>query len=476
MHVIDHIYIDGEFVTPRGSEKLNLVNPATEEVIGRVDLANEQDARRAIAAAKGAFREFSRTGKPERIALLQRLHAAVLAKADALTDATVQEYGGPISQASWRVSMAADSFLNAARTLEEYALTRWIKTTEVVMEPLGVVGLITPWNNNCGFICSKLAMAIAAGCTTVIKPSEMSAIQTHILTQCLHEAGVPPGVFNIVTGYGSVVGTELTSHPDVMKISFTGSTVVGKTILRASADTMKRVTLELGGKSPTLVLGDADFAKVIPLVMAAGFGNSGQACVNGTRVLVPDDRYAEFCELMRPAVEKMKVGDPRDPSTVVGPLVSRKQYERVEQYIRLGIEEGAQLLVGGEGRPRGLDRGYFAKPTVFSKVSNDMTVAREEIFGPVLCVLRYRTEEEAIAIANDTVYGLLAYVISSDLERAGVVAAQLKAGRVVINGAPNEPLAPFGGFKQSGIGREYGIFGLEAYLEPKAVLGRWLAA
>jgi aldehyde dehydrogenase (NAD+) len=321
-----------------------------------------------------------------------------------------------------------------------------------------------------GSICSKLATAIAAGCTCVIKPSEFSAIQTDVLIECLHAAGLPAGVVNIVNGRGDVVGAELSANPDISKISFTGSTAVGKAIMRAAAETMKRVTLELGGKSPTIVLDDADLDTAVKIAIAAGFGNSGQACVNGTRVLIPNDRLSELSRAIRGAVEKLKVGDPHDPETNIGPLMNQKQYERVQRYIRAGIDEGAKLLIGGEGHPEGL-RGYFVKPTVFAGVTNNMTIAREEIFGPVLCVLGYRNETEAIAMANDTIYGLHAYVVSSNIERARAVASQLDAGRVAINGAPHDPFAPFGGFKQSGIGREYGVFGLEAYLEPKAVLG-----
>ncbi|MDE1994342.1 MAG: aldehyde dehydrogenase family protein [Rhizobiaceae bacterium] len=471
MRIIDKIYIDGAFVTPHGEEMFDLFNPATGQVIGKVQLGDQEDARRAIAAAKRAFVSFAQTSKEERIAMLHRLRDAVLAHADALTEATIEEYGGPVSRAVWATRYAADCFLNAAKTLEHYDFVRRIGTADVTMESLGVVGLITPWNNDYGFICNKLATAIAAGCTAVIKPSEMSATQTLVLTQALYEARLPAGVFNIVTGRGDVVGAELTSHPDVAKISFTGSTAVGKGILRAGAETMKRVTLELGGKSPTLVLDDADLKEAVAHAVTAGFLNSGQACVAGTRILVPEARLAEFLTLLKATVEQIKVGDPRDPSTAIGPMVSEKQYDRVQRYIRLGIDEGATLVTGGPGRPEGLNGGYFTKPTVFAAVTNDMTIAREEIFGPVLCVLSYRDENEAIAIANDTVYGLQAYVLSSDIEHARAAAARIVSGRVLINGVHNEPLAPFGGFKQSGIGREYGVFGLEAYLEPKSVIG-----
>jgi aldehyde dehydrogenase (NAD+) len=471
MSLVDRIYIDGAFVEPHGTEVFDLYNPAKGKVIGQVRLGDADDARRGVEAAKRAFAAFSQSSKAERIELLHSLHDVVSADAERLTEISIEEYGAPVSRAAWTARYAAESFLNAARTLADYPLVRQIGTAEVTMEPAGVVGLITPWNNNYGFICSKLGMAIAAGCTAVIKPSEMSALQTQALTESLHRAGAPAGLFNIVTGRGDVVGAELTANPDIAKISFTGSTAVGKAILRAGADTMKRVTLELGGKGPTIVLDDADLSTAVPLVISAGFANSGQACINGTRVLVPESRLAEFQEAIAEAVGSMVVGDPRDPATQIGPMVSEKQFRRVEDYISKGIAEGARILAGGEGLPAGVTEGYFVRPTVFADVTNDMTIAREEIFGPVIAILSYRTEEEAILIANDSVYGLQSYVISSNPGRARAVAARIQSGRVVINGAPHEPLAPFGGFKQSGIGREYGVFGLEAYLEPKAVLG-----
>jgi aldehyde dehydrogenase (NAD+) len=472
MYLIERIYSDGAFVTPHGTEFFNLYNPVTAAVSGQVRLADVEDTRRAVAAARRAFPAFSRTSKQERLVLLKRLHDAVMARVERLAAVTTEEYGAPVSRANWGARYAAESFLSAAKTLDEYPLTRRSGTTHILMEPVGVAGLITPWNANAGFICNKLATAIAAGCTVVIKPSEMSALQTQVVTECFHDAGLPPGVFNIVTGRGEVVGAELSVHADVAKISFTGSTLVGKSILRAGADTLKRVTLELGGKSPTLILEDADLETAVPLAITAGFQNSGQACIAGTRILVPEHRLAEVLDLVKAAVGNVNVGDPRDPATAIGPMVSQKQYERIQGYIRRGVKEGALLLVGGEGHPEGLG-GYFVKPTVFSNVSNQMVIAREEIFGPVLCILTYRSEEEAIAVANDSLYGLQAYVFSSSLERANAVASRLEAGRVIINGAPHDPLAPFGGVKQSGIGREYGVFGLESFLEPKAVLGAW---
>lgn len=470
MQIIDHIYIDGAFVVPHGSEYFDLFNPSTEQVIGRVRLADAEDARAAIAAAKRAFPAFSRTDKAERVAMLRRMHAAVVAKEDALFEAIVEEYGAPVSRGRWMARHASDVLKHAADTLETYSFVSRAGTADVVMQPLGVAGLITPWNSDAGFICGKLAAALAAGCTAVVKPSEMSAMQTRIVTEALHAAGLPDGVFNIVTGRGDTVGAEISAHPDVAKLSFTGSTAVGKSILRAGAETLKRVTLELGGKSPFIVLDDANFDEAVPLALQAGFMNSGQACIAGTRILVPQTRLAAFEEKIVAAVAAFQSGDPRDARTSIGPMVSQKQWERVQRYIRIGIDEGARLLTGGAGRPAGVDAGWFVRPTVFSGVRNDMTIAREEIFGPVLSIIAYRDTEDAIAIANDTPYGLQAYICSSDTARARAVAARVDAGRVLVNTLTHEPAAPFGGFKQSGIGREYGKYGLEAFLEPKAVL------
>lgn len=470
MQEFSHVYIDGRFVEPHGIELFDLHNPVTGEVFGRVRLGDVDDAKAAIAAAKRAFPAWSRSTKADRISLLHRLHDAMEAKKGALLDAIILEYGAPISRSTWMAAHASSSFMEAARTLEGFNLTQQIGTADIIMEPVGVVGLITPWNSNAGFICNKLAYALAAGCTAVIKPSEMSAAQTQVVLEALHEAGAPAGLFNIVNGRGDVVGAEITANPDISKISFTGSTAVGKSILRSAADTLKRVTLELGGKSPTVILDDANFAKAIPMALEAGFANSGQACIAGTRILLPASRLDEAIAAIQIALEKIRAGNPRDASTTIGPMVSQAQYERVQRYIRLGVEAGATIVAGGEGHPDGLG-GYFVKPTVFANVTNDMTISREEIFGPVLCLLTYEDEAEAISIANDTPYGLQAYVISSDPDRARAVASQIEAGRVVINGAPHDPAVPFGGFKQSGIGREYGVFGLQAYLEPKALLG-----
>jgi aldehyde dehydrogenase (NAD+) len=471
MRTIDTIYIDGQFVTPHGEELFNLFNPATEEKIGQVRLGDAIDAKAAVAAAKRAFPAWSRTTKAERIALLRRLHDAVAARTDALAAAMIEEYGAPQAFVGFSAAHAANLFLDMAQTLEAFEFTQTVGGAEVTLQPVGVVAAISPWNSNIGSICSKLATALAAGCTFVIKPSEMSAIQTQVLAEALHEAGLPAGVFNIVNGRGDVVGAELTSHPDVAKVTFTGSTAVGRSIMRSAAETMKRVTLELGGKGPNIILPDADLESAISTVVAVGFLNSGQACIAGTRVLAPRSRLPEILDHLKAAVVALKVGESTDPTVTIGPMVSQKQWDRVQGYIRLGIDEGAEILVGGEGRPAGLDRGWFVQPTVFTGVNNDMRIAREEIFGPVLCVIPYEDEDEAVAIANDTPYGLQAYVESADRAHAHRVAERLDCGRVTINGAPHAPLAPFGGFKQSGIGREYGQYGLEAHLEVRAILG-----
>ncbi|MGH6744426.1 aldehyde dehydrogenase family protein [Novosphingobium sp.] len=467
---IDTIYIDGQFVTPHGTELFDLHNPATAGVIGQVRLGDAIDARKAVAAARRAFPAMARTSKAERSAMLERLAAALETRRAELLDAVIEEYGAPVSRSAWMVDYAVGSFREAAKALEDYAFVRQMGTATVTMEPLGVAAIITPWNANPGFIAARLAMVIAAGATCVIKPSEMSALQTQIVTEALHEARIPAGVFNIVNGRGDVVGAELSGHPDIAKVSFTGSTVTGRAILRTAAETFKRVTLELGGKSPMVVLDDADFDAAIPFALAAGFNNSGQACIAGTRILVPAHRLKAFETGIREAVAHVRSGDPRDPATTIGPMVSQRQWDRVQSYIRKGQEEGAVLLAGGEGRPEGVAEGWFVKPTIFTGVRNYMTIAREEIFGPVLSIIPYEGDEEAVAIANDTDYGLHAYVAGGDPQRARAVAERILAGRVIINGAPMEMTAPFGGFKHSGLGRDNGAFGIEALLEAKAIM------
>ncbi len=463
-------YIDGAFIESHGQQVMEIIKPTNGQVIARVTLGDEEDTRRAIAAAKRAFAGFSRTSKEERLRYLRQLHKAVSDHVDDLTAVMIEEYGGVAQFARLIVESGINAFAAAEKGLQELPLTQsWGKTT-VTLEPVGVAGLITAWNANALFICLKLASAVAAGCTVVLKPSEMSSLQTRVMVEALNAAGLPKGVFNVVTGLGTVVGAELVRNPDVAKISFTGSVAVGEQIMRDGAATMKRVTLELGGKSPTILLDDAALDKAIPSALTLAFMNSGQACAAGTRLLVPKSRLEEVKRAIRDAMRAFTVGDPADPNVMVGPMVSQKQYERVESYIRKGIEEGAEALVGGEGHPKGLEAGYYVKPTVFVNVKNDMTIAQEEIFGPVLSVIAYDSEDEAIRIANDSKYGLHSAVLGTDLQRARRVASQLRAGRVVINNMTDDPQAPWGGFKYSGVGREYGRYGIQAFVETRAIL------
>jgi aldehyde dehydrogenase (NAD+) len=470
MRAITTHYIDGAFVASHGREVMDSVNPTNGQVLGHVTLGDEEDARRAIAAAKRAFASFGQTSKEERTAYLSRLQQATQARIGDLTAAMVEEYGGVRQFAEIIVQSGVGAFAAADQALQELPLTRTWGGTTVFLAPVGVAGLITAWNANALFICLKLASAIAAGCTVVIKPSELSALQTQVLLECIHAAGLPPGVCNVVTGLGNLVGAELVRNPDVAKISFTGSAGVGESILRDGAATMKRVTLELGGKSPNILLDDVDLERAIPTALAIAFLNSGQACAAGTRLLVPSSQLEAVKRAIVAAMSAFRVGDPADPRTAIGPMVNQNQYARVQSYIRKGIDAGAEVLVGGEGRPQGLEVGNFVKPTVFVNVTNDMAIAQEEIFGPVLCVIPYETDEDAIRIANDSRYGLHGYVSGRDVERARRVAARILAGRVVINGMTDDPQAPWGGFKHSGVGREYGAFGIEAFLEPRAIL------
>ena len=470
MTTITTHYINGEFVESHGREVMDIIKPTNGQVIARVTLGDEEDTRRAIAAAKRAFITFGRTTKEERASYLRRLHEAVSARIDDLTAVMVEEYGGVVRFARLIVESGVNAFTVAEKGLEELPLTRsWGKTT-VTLEPVGVAGLITAWNANALFICLKLASAVAAGCTVVIKPSELSSLQTRVMLECLDAAKLPQGVCNVVIGRGNVVGAELVRNPEVAKISFTGSVGVGQSIMRDGAATMKRVTLELGGKSPTILLDDAALEQAIPSALVLAFINSGQACAAGTRLLVPKSRLNAVKQAIADAMPSFAVGDPADPKTAVGPMMSQNQYQRVQSYILKGIEEGAEVLVGGEGHPPGLEAGYFVKPTVFVNVKNDMTIAQEEIFGPVLCVITYDSEDEAIRIANDSKYGLHSSVFGTDLQRARRVASQIRAGRVVINGMTDDPQAPWGGFKYSGLGREYGQYGIEAFLETRAIL------
>ncbi|MBW9071187.1 aldehyde dehydrogenase family protein [Agrobacterium pusense] len=470
MRTIEQIYVDGEFVIPVGDERLDLFNPATEEKIGEVRLGNTHDARAAVAAAKRAFPAMAASTKMQRIDMLRSLRDVVAERPDELAQAMTEEYGAPAYFTAFSVQNAASVFDVMAETVRNYDFDRVVGKSTVRMLPRGVLAAITPWNSDFGFIATKLAHAIGSGSSLVIKPAEQSAFQTDLFLRRLHRAGLPAGVFNVINGTGPVVGEALTQDPDVATISFTGSTQAAKMIQRSAIDGMKRLVLELGGKAPTIILPDANLETAIPVALMSGFANSGQACVAGTRIIAPRSRLTEISEKLRMETGKFKVGNPRDPEVRIGPLANAAQWERIQSYIRLGIVEGAALLTGGTGRPAGMEKGWFARPTIFAGVRNDMRIAREEIFGPVLCLIAYDNEDEAIEIANDSNYGLQAYVLGSDLRRAEKIAERLVAGRVVINGAPHDPRAPFGGFKQSGIGREFGAFGLDGMLEPRAIL------
>ncbi|TDO73109.1 aldehyde dehydrogenase (NAD+) [Flavobacterium chryseum] len=469
MKIIDKIYVDGQFTAPHGTATQDLYNPATAEKIGIVHLGDQVDTNKAIEAAKKAFLTFSKSTLKERGEILQRLHDAILANEEALNNAAVEEYGSPISATKGRTRYAAQIFLDTKAAMESFEFEKQLEYATIVNEPLGVIAAITPWNADYTHICGKLAPAIAAGCTIVIKPSELSAIQTQILTECFDQAGVPNGVINIVNGTGPVVGAVLTAHPDIAVVTFTGSTQIGRLIGSKAAETMKRVTLELGGKSPNIILEDADLQKAIPLALAIGFSNSGQACHAGTRIIVPESKLEEIKSLIVESVKNIKIGDLWNAESFIGPMVSQKQYDTVQRYIQSGWDQGAEILVGGLGHPEGLG-GFYAKPTVFVNVEPNMTIAKEEIFGPVLCVITYKTEEEAINIANDTIYGLSAYISSGNEEKAKQIARQIISGRVLINTAVNrESKSPFGGFKQSGIGRTSWAYGIEEYVEPKVI-------
>jgi aldehyde dehydrogenase (NAD+) len=472
MKNINQHFINGEFVDSHGTETQEIFNPATGQIIGKVILGDEEDTRKAIEAAKQAFESYGKSSLETRADYLQRLEDAVTHDMERLIDITVEEYGGPLGFSKFIIEDAINFFRQAKDLLNEIPFTKTIGQATVTLEPVGVTGIITPWNGGIWSMCMKTASALAAGCTVVIKPSEMSTLEAQALAESFHRANLPAGIINVVNGRGDVVGAELTRNPDVAKITFTGSTTVGKLIARDGAATMKRLTLELGGKSPMIILDDADVAESVQFALSAGFMNSGQACIAGTRVLVPESRLEEFKEALKQGVQSIKVGNPSDVDTMIGPMISVMQYERVQGYIRKGIEEGAELLIGGEGHPEGLEAGNFVRPTIFVNVSNDMTIAREEIFGPVLSVITYRTEEEAVQISNDTPYGLHAYVATKDLQRGRNVANQIRAGRVMINEFFFESGAPFGGFKQSGVGREFGVYGVEAFLEPKSVMSK----
>mgnify|MGYP001810135302 FL=1 len=465
-------YIDGQWVDPVTPRAHDVINPATEEPVARISLGSAADVDKAVAAAKRAFETFSQTSVEYRAELLQKIMAAYQARMGDIATAISQEMGAPmwLAQAAQAPS-GLGQFMGTLNALKEYQFEYMMGATKIRREPIGVCGFITPWNWPMNQIACKVAPALAVGCTMVLKPSEMAPLDAMILAEIMHEAGVPPGVFNLVNGDGPGVGQALSTHPDVDMMSFTGSTRAGVLVQKASADTVKRVALELGGKSPNIILDDADLQKSVTGSVISMFTNSGQSCNAPSRMLVPRQMHDQAAAIAAAVAQNTKVMDPATAEKgAIGPLANANQFAKVQALIQKGIDEGATLSAGGVGRPEGFNRGYFVRPTVFSNVTNDMTIAREEIFGPVLAILPYDTEDDAIRMANDTVYGLSGYVQGSP-ERARAVANKIRAGNIHLNLAGMDINAPFGGYKQSGIGREWGKYGLEEFLEIKAVLG-----
>jgi betaine-aldehyde dehydrogenase len=470
MDVRDKIYIGGAWVASTGKGTLEVIDSNTEEVIGTIPEGTVEDVDRAVNAAADAFYEWSNTSAEERGKLLGRAAEALGARSDEIAQIISREVGMPISLSGMiQVGLPTGVFADAAKEISEFKWEEEVGNSLVVREPVGVVGAITPWNYPLYQIALKVAPALAAGCTVVLKPSEVAPLNAFALADVLHDIGLPPGVFNLVTGVGPVVGEAIASHPKVDMVSFTGSTRAGKRVMQLAAETVKRVALELGGKSANIILEDADLDVAIPGGLFACYLNSGQTCSALTRMLVPRSRLAEIEEKAKVAAEGFTPGNAFEPETRLGPLVSAIQRDRVRGYIQKGIDEGAKLVTGGAEAPEGLDKGYFVRPTVFSEVTRDMTIAQEEIFGPVLSIIPYDTEEEAIEIANDSVYGLAGGVWGGDKAHAEQVARQMRTGQVDVNGGSFNPVAPFGGYKQSGIGRERGKFGFEEFLEVKSL-------
>jgi aldehyde dehydrogenase (NAD+) len=465
-------YINRKWVAPASARMLTVENPATEQAIAQVSLGDQADVDRAVAAARAAFPAYSATTPAERIALLERIVAEYDRRAPAMAAAVTAEMGAPAWLArDAQVPLGAVHFTQAIEVLKSYEFERRFGTTLVRREPAGVCALITPWNWPLYQIGCKVAAALAAGCTMVLKPSEIAPLNALLFAEVLDAAGVPPGVFNLVNGDGPGVGVALCTHEDVDMVSFTGSTRAGIEVARNAAPTVKRVAQELGGKSANILLDDADLATFVPQGVQACFMNSGQACAAPTRMLVPRHLHDEVVRLARASADGTVVGDPLQETTRVGPLVSKAQFERVQGYIVRGMQEGATLVAGGPGKPQGLETGHYARPTVFANVRSDMVIAQEEIFGPVLVIIPYTDEEDAVRIANDSRYGLSGAVVSKDLERARNVARRIRTGQVRLNGAKHDFSAPFGGYKCSGNGREFGVFGMEEFLEAKSICG-----
>jgi acyl-CoA reductase-like NAD-dependent aldehyde dehydrogenase len=470
MHAYDKIFINGAWVPSAGSGTLSVTNSATEETIATIPDGTAADVDAAVAAAKAAFPAWSDLPAATRAEYLGKIQAGLDARTDEIASTIAKEVGMPLMLSNLiQAGLPKANFGIAAQLLGSYEFEQKVGNSLVVREPIGVVGAITPWNYPLHQIALKVAPALAAGNTVVLKPSEVAPINAFILAEVIAEAGLPAGVFNLVTGVGPVVGEAIAGHPDVDMVSFTGSTRAGWRVAEVASQTVKKVALELGGKSPNVILDDADFAKAVADGVGKCFLNSGQTCTALTRMLVPRDRLSEAEQIAAAAAAKFTPGDPFEQSTRLGPLVSATQRDRVKGFIQQGIDEGAALVAGGVEAPEGLGTGYFVQPTVFSNVTRDMTIAREEIFGPVLSIMPYDTEDEAVEIANDTIYGLAAGVWSGDGERAQRVARRIRAGQIEVNGGAFNVMAPFGGYKQSGLGREAGTFGLEEFLEVKSL-------
>ena len=464
-------YIDGKWVEPATSRTLDVINPATEEVAGKIALGSQTDVDRAVAAAKAAFKTWSKTSREQRLDALGRLAEEFGKRMGDIADAITEEMGAPAWLAQNAQGPAGMGHLmTAVNALKTYEFEEDRGTSRVVKEPIGVVGFVTPWNWPMNQICAKVGPALAVGCTMVLKPSEIAPFSAQIFAEIVDAAGLPPGVFNLVNGTGPEVGGAMSSHPDIDMISITGSTRAGIEVARNAAPSLKRVHQELGGKSPNIIMEDADLAKTIPASVGGVMMNSGQSCVAPTRMLAPRSKVDEICAIAKDAAESWMPGDPKGNSRM-GPVVSEAQWNKIQGLIQKGLDEGAELVTGGPGKPEGLETGYFVKPTVFRNVTNDMTIAREEIFGPVLCILDYDSVEQAIEIGNDTEYGLGGYVSSANLDAARGVARAIRAGYLSINNAPMDITVPFGGYKHSGNGREFGDHAFAEFLELKSILG-----
>lgn len=470
MKAYDKIYIGGEWTLPSGQGSFDVVNASTEDVMGRIPAGDATDVDRAVRAAKAAFDGWSITAPAKRAEVLSKIQAGITARATEIGETIAAEVGTPLALSMrLQAGLPALTFGSAARLATTYTFEEPTGNSVVVREPVGVVGCITPWNVPLHIIAAKVALAIAAGCTVVLKPSEVAPLSAFILAEIVDSARLPRGVFNLVSGDGQTVGEAISGHAEVDMVSFTGSTRAGKRVGEVAAKTVKRVGLELGGKSANIILDDADLAKAVRAGVQHCFMNSGQACVAWSRMLVPRTKHDAAARIAKQVAEAFTLGDPFDAATTLGPLASKTQQERVRGYIRKGIDEGATLVTGGPEQPANLPKGFFVRPTVFANVSNDMTIAQQEIFGPVLCIIAYEDDEDAIRIANDSTYGLGGGVWSNDAERAKRVARRIRTGQVAINGGAFNPTAPFGGFKQSGRGRELGKWGLEEFLEIKSI-------